>query len=155
MSFRSIPLIVLALILYNVVVVVLGGSVAPDAVGTGAADGSDVGILRTVLIEFPSIRGDAGPVWNFTWGDLLIFITLLLLFVEIVKATYTSTASLLDHGLSMLVFIACLIEFLMVNSAYTSVFFIIMVATLIDVVAGYTIGIRVARRDIGFGGVAP
>ena len=68
------------------------------------------------------------------------------------KATYTSGTSLLDHGLSMLVFVVCLIEFLMVRQAQTSVFFFITVATLIDVIAGYTIGIRVARRDIGFGG---
>lgn len=89
--------------------------------------------------------------WTFTWGDLILLVTFLVLFVEILKATYTSTASLLDHGFSMLVFIACLIEFLLVDRAFTSVFFMIMVATLIDVVAGYTIGIRVARRDIGFG----
>lgn len=183
MSLRSIPLIVLALILYNVVVL-FGGDVPPDAVGTAAVsepaatggatnegpisevptDGEattsepaaatqGTGILRTVILKLPSIRGGDGPSWTFTLGDLLMQITLLLLFVEIVKATYTSTASLLDHGLSMLVFIACLIEFLMVDSAYTSVFFFIMVATLIDVVAGYTIGIRVARRDIGFGGM--
>jgi ABC-type proline/glycine betaine transport system permease subunit len=68
------------------------------------------------------------------------------------KATYTSGASLLDHGLSMLVFVVCLIEFLMVRQAQTSTFFFITIATLIDVIAGYTIGIRVARRDIGFGG---
>jgi hypothetical protein len=68
-----------------------------------------------------------------------------------VKATYTSTASLLDHGFSMLVFIACLIEFLVVPQAATSVFFFVLMATLIDVVAGYTIGIRVARRDLNIG----
>jgi hypothetical protein len=28
-----------------------------------------------------------------------------------------------------------------------------MMAALIDVIAGFTIGIRVAKRDIGFGGV--
>ena len=155
MSIRSIPLIVFALILYNVIVVFGAGDIAPDAIGTGAEGGADIGILRTAFFELPSIRGDGGPSWVFTWGDLLIFVAVLLLFVEIIKATYTSTASLLDHGLSMLVFIACLIEFLMVPTAYTSVFFFIMLATLIDVVAGYTIGIRVARRDIGFGGMAP
>jgi hypothetical protein len=32
------------------------------------------------------------------------------------------------------------------------VFFFIVVATLIDVIAGYTIGIRVARRDLSIGG---
>jgi len=31
-------------------------------------------------------------------------------------------------------------------------FFFLTVATLIDVVAGYTIGIRVARRDLAIGG---
>ena len=60
-------------------------------------------------------------------------------------------ASLLDHGLSMIVFVACLIEFLLVKGAGTSVFFFITVATLIDVMAGYSIGIRVARRDLSIG----
>ncbi len=136
MSLRSIPLILIAFILYNVIVLF------------GSAEGADQ-ILRKIIFSLPSIRGDA--VWTFTWGDLIILITLLCLFVEILKATYTSTASLLDHGLSMLVFIACLIEFLLVDRAFTSIFFMIMIMTLIDVIAGYTIGIRVARRDIGFG----
>ena len=39
-----------------------------------------------------------------------------------------------------------------VAQAATSVFFLLMMAALIDVVAGFTIGIRVAKRDIGFGG---
>jgi hypothetical protein len=140
MSLRSLPLIVIAFILYNVVVL-LGGQGADE-------------ILRKVIFSLPSIRAGADGTrtfWTFTWGDLIILVTMLLLFVEILKATYTSTASLLDHGLSMLVFIACLVEFLLVDRAFTSVFFLIMVATLIDVIAGYTIGIRVARRDIGFG----
>ena len=78
--------------------------------------------------------------------------TLILLFVELLKSTYTSTASLLDHGLSMLVFVACLVEFIVYQKAATSVFFFILVSTLIDVIAGYTIGIRVARRDLSIGG---
>ncbi len=143
MSLRSIPLIVLAFILYNVIIL-LGGSAAADET------------LRTVIFKLPSLRANAAgefAYWSFTWGDLIILITMILLFVEILKATYTSTASLVDHGLSMLVFVACLVEFLLFDGAFTSVFFLIMVATLIDVVAGYTIGIRVARRDIGFGGM--
>lgn len=143
MSLRSIPMMIIAFIMYNVVVL-LGGGEGADA------------ILRKVIFSLPSIRANAEGVrtmWTFTWGDLIILVTLVLLFVEILKATYTSTASLLDHGFSMLVFIACLVEFLLVDRAFTSVFFMIMVATLIDVIAGYTIGIRVARRDIGFGGM--
>ena len=64
---------------------------------------------------------------------------------ELVKATYTSSISLVDHGLSMLVFVACLVEFLVVGAAATSVFFFILTAAMIDVVAGFTIGIRVAE----------
>jgi hypothetical protein len=41
----------------------------------------------------------------------------------------------------------------MVSQAASSVFFLLMMTALIDVIAGFTIGIRVAKRDIGFGGV--
>lgn len=140
MSIRSVPLIVFGFIAYFVVVL-FGGD---DVTAT----------LKDPLFSLGSMRGEGGAKWVFSVGDLLIFFTLILLFIEILKATYTSTTSLVDHGLSMLVFIACLVSFLMVDAAYTSVFFMIMVMTLIDVIAGYTIGIRVARRDIGFGGMA-
>lgn len=136
MSLRAIPLIAVAFILYNVIVL-LGGSTPPGE------------ILATPLFEIPMMHGQAK--WVFTWGDFIILLVFLLLFVELLKATYTSTASLLDHGLSMLVFVACLIEFLMVRQAATSVFFFITVSALIDVIAGYTIGIRVARRDFQIG----
>ncbi len=134
MSLRALPLIVIAFILYNVVVF-LGGS------------GDPVATLQKKIFEIPMIKAR----WGFAWGDLILLLMLLLLFVELLKSTYTSTASLLDHGLSMLVFVVCLIEFIVVPQAATSVFFLIMVAALIDVVAGYTIGIRVARRDLNIG----
>jgi hypothetical protein len=73
------------------------------------------------------------------------------LFAELVKATYTSSISLVDHGLSMVVFVGALVEFLVVGAAATSVFFLILTSSMIDVVAGFTIGIRVARRDLTIG----
>jgi hypothetical protein len=136
MSLRALPLLVIAVILYNVIVL-LGGS----------ADANQV--LSTQIL--PKIKMLSGGEFIFTWGDFLIMLTLVLLFVELVKATYTSSASLLDHGLSMLVFVVCLIEFLLVRQAATSIFFIITMAVLIDVIAGYTIGIRVAKRDLNIG----
>jgi hypothetical protein len=132
MSLRAIPLIAVALVLYNVIVL-LGGDVPPDQ------------ILSKHLFEIPMLHGNAR--WVFTWGDFLILLVFVLLFIELLKATYTSTASLLDHGLSMIVFVVCLIEFLLVRQAASSVFFFITMAAMIDVIAGYTIGIRVARRD--------
>lgn len=136
MSLRALPLMVIPLILYNVLVLFSGG----DATA----------FFQAPLFTVPMIKG---AQWSFTRGDLIIFITMLFLFAELVKATYTTSVSLVDHGLSMLVFIVCIVEFLVVNSAATSTFFFILVGSLIDVVAGFTIGIRVARRDLAIGGV--
>jgi uncharacterized membrane protein len=93
----------------------------------------------------------SGGSWKLTWGDIILVITMITLFIELLKATWTSTASLVDHGLSMVLFIIALVCFLLVPQAATSVFFLLLVALVIDVVAGFTIGIRVAKRDIGFG----
>lgn len=134
MSLRVIPLLVLAFIAYNLVV--LFGSDTADAV------------LRNPLFQIPMLRG---AQWVFSKGDLIILLTMILLFFELIKSTYTTSSSLIDHGLSMVVFIACLVEFLVVPQAATSVFFFIMIATLIDVVAGFSIGIRTARRDFNIG----
>jgi hypothetical protein len=131
MSLRSLPLIVIAFILYNVIVLTVG------------VDALDRNLFELTMLS--------GGIWKFNFGHLIILITLVLLFIEIVKSTYTSTSSLVDHGLSMVVFVACLIEFLMTPQAATSVFFLIVVATSIDVIAGFTIGIRVAQRDLTFG----
>lgn len=145
MSLRAIPYTVLTLILYNVLVIFSGSPADGGDLAAGARD-----LLATELFSLPMI---SGAQWSLTWGDLLLSITLIVLFIEILKATYTSTASLVDHGLSMLVFVAALIEFIIVPQAATSVFFLMLIAYLIDVIAGFTIGIRVARRDIGFGGM--
>jgi hypothetical protein len=135
MSIRALPMIVLPFILYNVIVL-FGGSKPADEV------------LNAPIFALKMMHG---ANWVFRFSDLIILFTMLMLFVELLKSTYTSSAAMLDHGLSMLVFIACLIEFLLVPKALTSTFFFILIATLIDVVAGYTIGIRTARRDLSIG----
>ena len=140
MSLRAIPLILFVFFLYNILVLINGGD------GTAAAADQ---YLRSVVVGVPMLNGQT---WNFSVGDVIVLFLFVTLFVELLKATYTSSASLLDHALSMLVFVVCLIEFLMVAQAQTSVFFFIVIATLIDVIAGYTIGIRVARRDLAIGG---
>jgi hypothetical protein len=132
MSLRSIPLLVIALIVYNAVVFMFG----IDSLGN---------------LALPEINMLSGGVWRFTWSDAIILLTLILLFIELVKATYTTSSTLVDHGLSMIVFIICIVEFLLAPQAATSTFFLLMVATAIDVIAGFTIGIRVARRDLAIG----
>jgi hypothetical protein len=131
MSIRALPLLVFAFLLYNAVVLTMG------------LDALQKQIFKIHLLS--------GGDWVFTWGDLILLVTLILLFIEIVKSTFTTTSTLIDHALSMVVFMAIGAEFLIVPQAASSIFFLIMVASLIDVIGGYTIGIRVARRDLNIG----
>ncbi len=135
MSLRALPLVAIPLILYNLLMTFAGSTPADE-------------FFRSPLFSIQMLKG---ATWSFTRGDLVIFVTMSALFVELIKSTWTGAASLVDHGLSMLVFIVCIVEFLAVNAAATSTFFFVLFGALIDVVAGFTIGIRVARRDLSIG----
>jgi predicted Co/Zn/Cd cation transporter (cation efflux family) len=65
-----------------------------------------------------------------------------------VKSTRTTNASVMDHLLSTFVFVAFLVEFLLVKGAAHSVFFTLMVIALVDVLAGFSVSMRAANRDI-------
>jgi hypothetical protein len=90
----------------------------------------------------------SGGVFSMTSGILMIVIALLLFFIEIVKSTRTSNASVIDHLLSTFVFVAFLVEFLLVKGAAHSVFFTLMLISLVDVLAGFSVSLRSAGRDI-------
>ena len=132
--FLAFPFILLIFLAYNAIVFTQG-----------------VAALNDVIL---SVNMVSGSIWNLTVSDLLITAALILLFIEVIKATRTGAGTILDHLLSTLVFIACLVEFIIVGQASTSTFFIIMVIAFIDVVAGYSVSIRSARRDlaVGYGG---
>jgi hypothetical protein len=142
----SIPWIILAIILYNLI-----GFTVSAPPPMGLADGSQIA-LTAFDLELFSIDMISDAPWRFSLGDLITTITLILLFVELIKATRTGGSSIVDHALSTILFVFCLIEFLLVPIAATSEFFFILVVTLIDVIAGFSITIRAARRDFGFAG---
>ena len=130
-----VPLLIIPFILYN-----LG---LTGLFGTGAGD--------PWASEIVSVSMMSGGVWTMTLGDLLIVVALILLFVEMIKSTRTSNASVVDHLLSTFVFVAFLGEFLLVQGAAHSVFFTLMVIALFDVLAGFSVSLRSAGRDVTFG----
>ena len=73
---------------------------------------------------------------------------MLLLYVEILKATRMSSKAIMDHVLSLVLFIAMVIEFIAVQRAATSTFLILLALSFVDVIGGFTITIRTAQRDI-------
>lgn len=124
------PFLVIILIVYNVIVFASGISLDAD-------------IFTLTMVS--------GAVWRFTVSDLLITIALVLLFFEVLKATRTAAGTILDHLLSTVVFVVALIEFILVGKAATSTFFIFVVICFVDLVAGYSVSIRSARRDFSVG----
>lgn len=90
----------------------------------------------------------SGKDWTVTPEDILLAFAILLLCVEVIKATRMGIRGLMDHVLSLLLFIVMLVEFLLVARAGTSTFFILMVISLVDVMAGFIITARTAQRDI-------
>ena len=90
----------------------------------------------------------SGQDWVLTWEDLLIAFAILLLWVEIIKSTRIGMRSVMDHILAMALFIAMLVEFLLVKQAGTSTFFLLMMIALVDVLAGFIIGMRAGRRQV-------
>jgi hypothetical protein len=130
-ALRQIPLLIIPFILYNLALIGVFGTV-----GDPWHD------------EIFSITMLSGGIWTMTLGDILVVIALVLLFVEIVKSTGTSNASIVDHILSTALFVAFLIEFLLVPGAEHSIFFTVMVISLVDVLAGFTVSIRSAGRDV-------
>ncbi|MDF2996786.1 MAG: putative transrane protein [Xanthobacteraceae bacterium] len=123
----TIPLLIIPLAIYNILAFITPGYA-----------------WANVLFSVPMVSGVS---WDVTLSDVFIVLSLAFLFFEIVKATSASTRSIIDHMLSTLVFVVALVEFLLVGAAATSTFAILLALMLLDIVAGYSVSIRVARRD--------
>jgi hypothetical protein len=95
-----------------------------------------------------AVTMQSGAVWTITFGDALIALTLVFLFFEVLKATKHAARSLIDHLLSTIVFIGALVEFVLVKEAATSIFAILLMIALIDVLGGWSVSVRTARRDL-------
>ena len=138
--FIALPLLAIPVVLYNLIAVfkMMGGGAAT----TNAA-------LTNPLLSVPMASGAS---WTLTVGDLLIVLALFMLFFELLKATTSRRVAIVNHSLSMIVFIICLVEFLLVPAFATSTFFLITLMTLLDVLAGFIVTIITARKDFDFGG---
>ncbi|MEJ2214872.1 MAG: hypothetical protein P8Y20_12655 [Gammaproteobacteria bacterium] len=130
--FKAIPLFIVLLVAYNLAM--LFGDVN-----------------ASLASEMYSVELASGAIWTFTVSDLYIILGVLILYIEIFKSTGTGVTSVIDHSLSMIVFIIFLIEFLMVPGCGTSTFFILTLMSLLDVIAGFTVSIVAARRDFSIG----
>ncbi|MFN3669107.1 MAG: hypothetical protein ACK4VY_07340 [Brevundimonas sp.] len=136
----AIPLLFIPVVIYTIVV--LSG-----LVGTGGLAAAEQA-LRDPLFTIPMVSGSG---WNVGTGDLILFMSLILLFFELLKSTSSQKVAIVNHALSMILFVVCLVAFLLVKGFATSTFFLIMTMVMLDVLAGFIVTIISARKDLEFG----
>jgi len=140
--FGIFPLLAIPVIVYNLMAFTFGGA-------NGLTMAQQISDPAHAVANIPMVS--EGAVWAVTSGDLLIILSLGFFFVEIIKSTSTGASTIANHAVSMIVFIICLIEFLLFKNFATSVFFILTVMSLLDVLAGVVVTIISARRDFTVG----
>jgi hypothetical protein len=144
--FGIFPLLSIPVIIYNLMAFTFSGKDGSGAILTIA---QQMGDPAHAVAKIPMVS--EGAVWAVTSGDLLVILSMAFFFVEILKSTSTGTSTIANHAVSMIVFIICLIEFLLFKNFATSVFFILTIMSLLDVLAGVVVTIISARRDFTVG----
>jgi len=124
------PLLLIPFVIYNIVAFIFR---LPDDIWTTQA---------------ATVHMMSGQDWVLTWEDLLLAFSIFLLWIEIIKSTRMGMRSIMDHILAMALFVAMLVEFLLVRQAGTSTFFLLMVIALVDVLAGFIVSIRSSQRRL-------
>ena len=149
--FGIFPLLVIPVALYNLLAVGFGGSVE-TANEFGEIVRADAAPILSLLGDrFMGLPMISGVEWVLTKGDAIVLLAVIFLFLEILKSTSTGTATIINHAVSMILFIVCLVEFLLFKNFATSAFFILTMMTLLDVLAGVVVTIVSARRDFAVG----
>ena len=127
------PLLLVPFAIYNIIAFLMPGV-------------SWSGTLTTVHLA-------SGADWTMSAGDMLITLAILLLFGEVMKSTRIGMRTVVDHGLSLILFLGMLVEFLLVKQAASATFFLLLVISFIDVIGGFAVTLRSAQRDLTVEGV--
>lgn len=134
--YQMVPLLAISLAVYAVLTL------------TGAAGAE---WYELTFVQLPMVSTD---VWNVTWGDVFLLVSMALLFVELLRSTKTGSESIMNHALSVVVFVIALLLFIIVKGFGNSVFFLFLTMTFLDFMAGFIVTTVTARRDLSVGGGA-
>jgi hypothetical protein len=134
----AFPLLLIPVFVYNVFALFSLGS--PD----GAYN-----TMTAIIISIP--MPSQGSHWGVSLGDIILFGSLICLFFELLKSTQSDNVAIVNHSLSMILFVVCLVEFLLMRPFATSTFFLMSAMTFMDVLAGFIVTAIAARKDIEVG----
>jgi hypothetical protein len=133
MFMLGFPLLLIPFAIYNIVAFLM-----PGVTWTG--------VMSTVHMV-------SGADWTMSLGDMLVALAILLLCGEVMKATRVGIRTVVDHALSLILFLGMLVEFILVKQAATATFFLLLVVSFIDVLGGFAVTLRSAQRDLTVEGV--
>jgi hypothetical protein len=128
MYLLGFPLLLIPFAVYNIVVFLLPG--------------------LSLTTPLTNVRMISGGEWSMSAGEMILSLAIVLLFGEMLKATRIAMRTVIDHALSLLLFLAMLVEFLLVMQAATGTFFLLMTVSFIDVIGGFAVTLRSAQRDL-------
>jgi hypothetical protein len=135
MSLIGFPLLLIPFAIYNIVAFLM-----PGVAWTSP--------LTTVHMV-------SGGEWSMSAADMLVALSVLLLFGEMIKSTRIGIRTVIDHALSLVLFLGMMVEFLLVKQAATGAFFLLLVISFVDVLGGFAVTLRSAQRDLTVEGVPP
>jgi len=133
MFMLGFPLLLIPFAIYNIIAFLMPGV-------------SWTGVISTVHMV-------SGADWTMSASDMLIAFAIVLLCGEIIKSTRVGLRTVVDHALSLILFLGMLVEFLLVKQAATATFFLLLVVSFIDVLGGFAVTLRSAQRDLTVEGV--
>ena len=123
---QAFPVLAVVVAAYNFVVV-LGSRAVGD-------------VIREVTLP-------SGAIWPITVGDVFIVTALVLVLIEFASLG-SGRASVVNHALSAIVFMICVAELLFVRGCGTAEFALMTLIVGLDVVPGYSLTARLARRNL-------
>jgi|SRR5690242_3600909 hypothetical protein len=133
MFMLGFPLLLIPFAIYNIIAFLMPGV-------------SWTGVVTTVHMV-----SDAD--WTMSSGDILVTFAIVLLCGEIMKSTRIGIRTVVDHALSLILFLGMMVEFILVKQAATATFFLLLVVSFIDVIGGFAVTLRSAQRDLTVEGV--
>jgi len=133
MFMLGFPLLLIPFAIYNIIAFLMPGVAWSSVVST--------------------VHMMSGVDWTMTTGDVLVALAILLLCGEVMKSSRISRRTIIDHALSLILFLGMLIEFILVKQAATETFFLLLIVGFIDVLGGFAVTLRSAQRDLTVEGV--
>jgi hypothetical protein len=131
MSMVGFPLLLIPLAIYNIFVFLMPGVAFSSP------------IVSVTLMS--------GVVWTVTFADALLVFAMVLLMFEVIKAARPGARYVTDHLLSLILFGAATAEFVLLAQFGNSTFFLLVVLTAVEFLAGLVIGIRNRSRRVRAG----